>query len=144
MAKNKTEYHDGNVEAFINSIENERRRSDAGTVCELISAITGEPPAMYGSSMVGFGLYHYKYESGREGNFPITAFSPRKQNLVVYVMPGFSRYEGLLKKLGKHKTGKSCLYINKLADIDMKILASIIEESVAFMKKKYATGPAVF
>ena len=92
---------------------------------------------MWGPSIVGFGSYHYKYESGREGDMCITGFSPRKQNLTIYILPGFKRYSELMKKLGKYKTGKSCLYINKLEDVDMKVLKELISEDVKYMKKKY-------
>ena len=99
--------------------------------------ITKEEPIMWGPSIVGFGSYHYKYESGREGDMCITGFSPRKQNLTIYILPGFKRYSELMKKLGKHKTGSSCLYINKLEDVDLKVLKQLITESVKYMKKKY-------
>ena len=92
---------------------------------------------MWGPSIVGYGEYHYKYDSGREGDFLITGFSPRKQALTVYIMPGFSQYDDLMTKLGKYKTGRSCLYINKLEDIDLKVLETLIKKSAAYMKKKY-------
>lgn len=92
---------------------------------------------MWGSSIVGFGSYHYQYASGREGDWPIVGFSPRKQNLTLYIMNGFDRYESLLARLGKHKTGKSCLYLNKLEDVDLQLLRELIQESVAYMKNKY-------
>jgi len=92
---------------------------------------------MWGTSIVGYGQYHYKYASGREGDFPLTGFSPRKQNLSIYIMPGFKQHEYLMQQLGKHKTGASCLYINKLADVDLSILKQLIEESVKYMREKY-------
>jgi hypothetical protein len=100
--------------------------------------ITKEKPKMWGASIVGFGSYHYKYDSGHEGDMCITGFSPRKQNLTLYILPGFERYELLMSKLGKYKTGKSCLYIKRLADIDEKVLEKLIAESVVYMKKKYS------
>ncbi|MGD8700770.1 MAG: DUF1801 domain-containing protein, partial [Gemmatimonadales bacterium] len=98
--------------------------------------VTGEQPEMWGDSIVGFGTYRYEYESGRSGEWFLTGFSPRKANLTLYIMSGFSRYQELLRKLGKHKTGKSCLYINHLDDIDMKVLRRLIRESVAHVKRR--------
>ena len=103
----------------------------------MMKQITKENPIMWGPSIVGFGSYHYKYESGREGDMCITGFSPRKQSLTIYIMPGFDGYDKLMKKLGKYKTGKSCLYINKLEDVDLKVLKELISEDVKNMKKKY-------
>ncbi len=137
MAELKTKQNEANVNAFINTIENERRRRDANTLLELMGKLTGEPARMWGSSIVGFGSYHYKYDSGHEGDWSIVSFSPRKQNLVVYIMPGFSDYAHLMKKLGKYKTGKSCLYINKLDDIDTSVLSELIVDSVAKMRRRY-------
>ena len=137
MSELETLQHEGDVEAFLDSVENPRRREDARRLLELMREITGEAPKMWGSSIVGFGSYRYKYASGREGDWMLTGFSPRKQNLTVYVMPGFSEFAGLLAKLGKHKIGKSCLYLNRLADIDTDILAEILGESVAVMRKRY-------
>jgi hypothetical protein len=98
--------------------------------------ITKEEPKMWGPSIIGFGSYHYKYASGREGDFFLTGFSPRKQSLTLYIISGFKRYDELMKKLGKHKTVKSCLYINKLEDVNLKVLKQLITESVKYMKKK--------
>lgn len=98
---------------------------------------TGKRAKMWGSSIVGYGAYHYKYASGREGDWAITGFSPRKQNLVVYIMPGFDKFPALMKKLGKYKTGKSCLYLNKLDDVDQNVLEKLIAESVKVMRKRY-------
>ena len=100
---------------------------------------TGKRAKMWGSSIVGYGTYHYKYESGREGDFMVTGFSPRKQALTVYVMPGFSHFDKLMAKLGKYKTGKSCLYIKRLSDVDEKVLERLIDSSVKHMRKKYET-----
>jgi hypothetical protein len=138
MAENKTKQTDESVEKFLNSIADEQRRRDSLAMLKIMKSVTRMEPKMWGPSIVGFGTYHYKYESGREGDFLMTGFSPRKQNLTVYIMSGFTRYEALMKKLGKHKTGKSCLYINKLEDIDQSTLKALIKESLAHMKKTYS------
>ncbi|MFQ5638563.1 MAG: DUF1801 domain-containing protein [bacterium] len=130
MAELKTKPNDQSVEAFLNSVADEKRRQDCFTVLELIKEVTGKEPKMWGNSMVGFGSYHYKYESGREGDWFLTGFSPRKQNLTLYIMSGFTQYNELMKKLGKFKTGKSCLYVKKLADIDLQILRELVRKSV--------------
>src|SRR5210317_1474295 len=122
MAEPKTKKNDASVENFLNSVANQTRREDSLSLLGLMRDVTGEEAKMWGSSIVGFGSYHYVYQSGREGDWMLTGFSPRKQNLAIYIMPGFSAYDSLLDKLGKHKTGKSCLYINKLADVDLKVL----------------------
>lgn len=137
MAKMKTTLNDGDVNAFLHSVEDEKKREDCYTLLKMMHQITGDEPKMWGSSIVGFGSYHYKYESGREGDFFITGFSPRKQALTLYIMPGFGRYGELMQKLGKYKTGKSCLYIKKLTDVDVEVLKSLIEESAAHMNSKY-------
>jgi len=135
MAELKTKINDASVEKFLNSISDEKRRKDCFTVLELMKKITKAEPRMWGSSIVGFGTYHYKYESGREGNWFLTGFSPRKHSLTLYIMSGFSQYEELLKKLGKHKTGKSCLYIESLEEINLRVLKEIITQSVKYMAK---------
>jgi hypothetical protein len=127
--------NDANVEEFLGNVENEKRRQDALAVLDLMKKVTGEEPKMWGDSIVGFGSYRYKYANGREGDWPVTGFSPRKQNLTVYIMPGFERYDELMQSLGKHKTGKSCLYINKLEDVDMDVLAELVKQSVAVMQQ---------
>jgi hypothetical protein len=137
MATQKTRETAASVEEFLNGIENRTRREDGLAMLELMREVTGEQARMWGSSIVGFGSYHYVYESGHEGDAMLTGFSPRKQNLAIYVMPGFSAYDSLLDKLGKHKTGKSCLYINKLADVDLKVLRTLLRRSVQVMRKKY-------
>ncbi len=137
MAENKTKQTTGSAEKYLTSVADENRRQDAFKVLTLMKRVTKEGPKMWGSSLVGFGNYHYKYESGREGDFFLTGFSPRKQNLVVYIMPGFGKYDALMKDLGKYKTGKSCLYIKRLSDIDVKILEKLIRQSVKDMKKMY-------
>ena len=139
MAKSdmKTKVNDGDVKKFINSVENEKRKKDALLILTLMQEITGLEAKMWGTSMVGFGEYHYKYDSGREGDMFMVGFSPRKQNLAIYIMPGFGRFETLMNKLGKYKTGKSCLYLNKLEDIEMNILKELVKESFQYMQKKY-------
>lgn len=137
MAENKTKPTRQSVSAFIRAIEDDQKRADSKTVMKMMEQITKEKPKMWGSSMVGFGTYHYKYASGQEGDWAVTGFSPRKQALTIYIMPGFSEYGALMKKLGKYKTGKSCLYIKKLADVDQKVLKELVKQSVSSMKKKY-------
>ena len=133
----KTKVNDVSVEGFLNKVEDEKKRNDAFEVLKLMKEVTGEKPKMWGSSIVGFGTYRYKYASGQEGDWMITGFSPRKTSLTVYIMPGFDRYEELMSNLGKYKTGKSCLYINKLTDVDFDILKMLVKESVDYMNKKY-------
>ena len=137
MSTNKTVATDGDVEAFIATIEEDTKREDARAVMDMMTEITGEQPKMWGTSIVGFGSYHYVYSSGRKGEFMITGVSPRKRNTTIYVMPGFSDYDKLLEKLGKHKIGKSCLYINKLQDVDQQVLRKLITTSYQHMKRKY-------
>jgi hypothetical protein len=136
MAELKTQKNNASVIEFLNKIENDQRKKDCFEVLEIMKKITGEQPVMWGSSIVGFGEYHYKGASGREGDWFITGFSPRKQNLTLYLMAGFDRFDGLLAKLGKHKTGSGCLYVNKLTDIDKEVLETLIKESYIFMKNK--------
>ena len=124
------------LKAFIDKIDNETKKKDATRLIKIMEEESGYKAALCGS-IIGFGLYHYKYDSGREGDAIVTGFSPRKQNLTIYIMPGFSKYGKELEKLGKHKTAKSCLYINKLADVDEKIFRKIVKDSVKIMQKKY-------
>lgn len=139
MSELKTKATNASVKAFLNAIKPDQKRTDARTLDKLMRRITGKKPKMWGASLVGYGTYKYKYESGHQGEWFITGFSPRKQNLVVYIMPGFETFKPQMKKLGKHKTGKSCLYINKLADVDLEILQELIAGSVEVMKDRY--GP---
>ena len=138
MAEMKTKKNDQSVEAFLNGIADERMRQDCFTVLNLMKQVTGAEPKMWGTSIVGFGDYHYKYESGREGDWFLTGFSPRNQNLTLYIMAGFARYDELMKKLGKHKTGKSCLYIKKIDDIDLSVLEELVKQSVTHMTRSSA------
>jgi hypothetical protein len=139
-AELKTKPTNAAVEEFLNSVVDEAKRVDCFTVMKWMEQITKEKAKMWGPSIVGFGNYHYKYESGREGDFFITGFSPRAQNLTLYIMAGFNRYDELMKKLGKYKTGKSCLYVKRLEDINHKILKELISESVKYMKKTYPSS----
>jgi len=136
-AKNKTVVGHASVKEFLASVDHPGRREDAFVLLELMKEVTGETPKMWGSSIVGFGSYHYVYESGREGDLMLTGFSPRKANLVVYVMPGFEGYERELAKLGKARTGKSCLYLGRLAGVDLEALRRLVGRSVEHMRKKY-------
>lgn len=139
MSTLKTIVNDANVEGFINSLEDEIKKSDSFTLLEMFVSITGEKPKMWGTSIIGFGQFHYKSErSKQEGDWPLTGFSPRKQNLTIYFMLGFDNYTELLNKLGKHKTSKGCLYINRLSDVDHAVLEKLIAESYKDMKEKYS------
>ena len=140
MAENKTRPNKASVTAFLNGIEDKRKRADARKVAAMMRKATGCRARMWGSSIVGYGKYHYKYASGREGDWALVGFSPRKQNLAVYIMPGFSGFASLMKKLGKHKTGKSCLYINKLEDVDESVLEELIVKSVEVMRERYGVS----
>jgi hypothetical protein len=134
MAENKTQPTMESVTAFLEGIENKQRREDSFVVLEMMKEITGYEPVMWGPSIVGFGKYHYKYASGREGDSALTGFSPRKQALTLYITAGFTQYDDLMQKLGRHTTGSSCLYIKKLADIDQAVLRELITKSVEHMK----------
>lgn len=136
MSANKTIATTASVQAFLNAVENETRRVDSYTLLDLIQKITGHPPVLWGNSLVGFGGYHYIYDTGREGDMLIAGFSPRKQHIAIY-NTSFSRYPELMNRLGKFKTGKSCLYINKLSDIDIDVLSEIIETAYSHMNNKY-------
>lgn len=141
MAENKTKPTTARVGDFLDTVDNPKRRGDARKVLAMMRRATGKRATMWGSSMIGFGKYRYKYESGREGEFMLTGLSPRKQNLVVYIMPGFEPFETRMQKLGKYKTGRSCLYINKLEDVDEKVLENLIADSVKLMRKRYKVKP---
>ena len=136
MAELKTKPNNKSVAVFLRSVE-EKRRDDCQRLAKTMRKITGNKPRMWGDSIVGFGQYHYQYKSGREGDWFVTGFSPRKQNLSIYIMPGFANYGRLLAKLGKHKHSVSCLYINRLADIDFKVLETLISKSIFDMQKIY-------
>ena len=139
MAELKTQRTKASVSAFLNAIEDPDKRRDAKAVHKLMKEVTGAKPAMWGPSIVGYGTYRFRYESGREGEWMLTGFSPRKQALTLYIMAGFTGSEPLLEKLGKFKTGKACLYVKKLEDIDMKVLERLVRKSVK-AKSKTRTG----
>jgi hypothetical protein len=126
MAENKTQVTHQSVETFLNTVKHPVRRENALAVVQLMRKVTGVEPQMWGATMVGFGTYHYKYETGREGDSMILGFSPRKSNLTLYIMPGYQDLSAYFTRLGKHKIGKSCLYINKLADVDMAVLEELL------------------
>ena len=136
MSELKTKPNDASVEAFIASLGDEKKRQDAQTLLELMTQATGHAPQMWGENIVGFGSYHYKYATGREGDWFLAGFSPRKQNLTLYIMSGFDQYEVLMPRLGKHSTGKACLYIKKLADIDLDVLRDLVQQSCAHLAKQ--------
>lgn len=137
MSTIKTLVNDASVEGFINSVDGEVKKTDAFKLLEMYKKVTGEEPKMWGPSMIGFGQYHYKSErSTQEGDWPLAAFSPRKQSLTLYIMPGFHDYSDLLGSLGKHKISKGCLYVNKLSDVDEGILEQLIQRSYDDAAKK--------
>jgi len=142
MAETKTKPTAQTVAAFIKGIPDAKTRADCRIVLDLMKRVTGEKPKMWGPSMVGFGSYHYKYDSGHQGDCFVTGFSPRKPNLTLYLAPGFERSGGLMKKLGRHKTGKSCLYIKNLEDIDLGVLEELVTESVREVKTQGPDGRA--
>lgn len=125
---------------MINAIEEPQMRADARKVAAMMKKATGARPKMWGGSIVGYGSYRYRYDSGREGEFMITGFAPRKEALTIYIMPGFSRYDALMARLGRHRTGKSCLYLRRMADVDEAVLQQLITQSVAYMRANYETG----
>lgn len=131
----KTQKNDASVDDFINSISDDQKRRDSLAILELMRKVTGENPVMWGGAIIGFGDYHYKYASGQEADWFLAGFSPRKQNLTLYIMSGFAQYDDLLGSLGKFKTGVSCLYIKKLADVDLDVLEKLVRLSVEHMRK---------
>ena len=134
MSEQKTKKTKASVVEFLKRVEDPQRRADCKRIAKMMREATGNRAAMWGDSIVGFGEYSYTYASGRSGTWPITGFSPRKNDLSLYIMSGFEAYDSLLAKLGKHKTGKSCLYINKLEDVDMDVLKELVVASVAHMR----------
>lgn len=137
MAELKTKLNKASVEKFLNSVKDEQKRQDSFKILEMMKKITKEEPKMWGPSIIGFGSYHYKYASGNEGDMCMAGFSPRKESLTIYILPGFEKNKSLMKKLGKYKTGKSCMYIKRLDDVDAKVLEKLIADSFGYMKKKY-------
>ena len=141
MGKANTAKLPSDVTCFLEGVENSTRRADSMILVDMMQKVTRQSPTMWGDSIVGFDAYHYKYASGREGDSFITGFSPRKQSLVVYITDGFSEYQNLLEKLGKHRKTVSCLYINKLDDVDVSLLEKLIKRSYLAMKKRYPVAP---
>ena len=141
MAGNKTKATDVAVAEFLSQVEPERRRSDAQRLDQVFREASGFAPRMWGPSIIGYGRYHYKYESGREGDFLATGFAPRKANLVIYIMPGYTDFSAILSRLGKHKIGKSCLYINKLDDIDIGVLKELIVAGIEDLNRHWPVEP---
>ena len=137
MTENKTKESDASVDAFLDAVENDERRTDCKTLLNLMAEVTGSEPRMWGSSMIGFGSYHYRYASGREGDWFITGFSPRKKALTLYIMPGFDGYDDLMGRLGKHTSGKACIYVRRLDDIDLEVLKEMVLASVLHMRAQY-------
>jgi hypothetical protein len=137
MAEMKTKENNENVEKFLNTVEDISKRKDCFEIAELMKKASDFEPKMWGNAIVGFGRYHYKYESGREGDMCLIGFSPRKKNITMYIMAGIDSQRDLLDKLGKHKTSKGCLYINKLSDIDKNILTKLMKNAIAYLKSKY-------
>jgi len=136
MAENKTKPNETDVLDFLNSVEPEKRRIEGLRLNEIFEEATGEKAVIWGANIIGYGQYHYKYESGREGDMPRTGFSPRKSKLSLYIMGGHSKYEEEFAQLGKYKTGKSCVYVNKLEDIDEEALKRLVKVSYDYMGNK--------
>jgi len=141
MAELKTRRTRASASAFVSAIGDEDVRRDCRTLVRMMKKATKAPPRMWGGSIVGFGSYHYRYASGREGDWFLTGFSPRKRELTLYIMAGFERHPELLRRLGKYKTGKSCLYVKRLADVDLRVLRELVEESVEHMVRAHAAEP---
>lgn len=137
MAELKTKQTKSSVTDFMNGISDKQKRADCKAIAKMMRAASGNRAKMWGTSIVGFGSYHYIYASGREGDFLECGFSPRAQNISIYIMPGFKSFGPLMKRLGKHKTGKSCLYIKRLDEVDQDVLAKLIDESVKLMRRMY-------
>jgi Domain of unknown function (DU1801) len=137
MADQKTKQTTQSVESFLSKVTDKQVREDCNTIIKLMKKVTGAPPKMWGPSIIGFGQYHYKYESGHEGDMCLTGFSPRKQNISLYIMAGIPGQDELMKKLGKHKAGKGCIYVKQLKDIDTGVLENMISKAVNYLKKKY-------
>jgi hypothetical protein len=137
MAQNKTQPTAADVEAFLAAIDPPARQADARAVAEIMQRVSGWPPRLWGPSIVGFGTYHYRYDSGREGDGPRIGFSPRKAALTLYIMGGFARQQDLMDRLGTHTTGKACLYLKRLSDVDLSVLEELVAESLAHMRRTY-------
>lgn len=142
MSENKTKPTEVAVEEFLAGVEPDKKRQDALTLDAMFRDVTGWNPVMWGPSMIGYRAYHYVYESGHEGDSLATGFSPRKANLSIFIMPGYAEYGSILDRLGKHKMGKSCLYINKLADVDLDVLAELVKTGLTDLDKKWPVRPS--
>jgi len=140
MAELKTKPTETDVRAFLSTVTDPVRRQDSFTLVELMQEVTGEPPKLWGTSIVGFGQYHYKYASGHEGDSCLSGFAPRKNEFSLYITGGFERHKDLMAKLGKHKTGKGCLYVKKLADIDLGVLRELVRRSVQETKGRVSAA----
>ncbi len=141
MSQNKTQPTDQSVAAYVATLEPMRRRAEAETLTALFQRVSGYRPVVWGDSIIGFGQYHYRYNSGREGHFLATGFAPRKARHSIYIMPGYQDYGAILSRLGKHKTGRACLYVNKLADIDLSVLEELIERGLSDLNKIWEVTP---
>lgn len=141
MSQNKTVPTDQSVQSFITAVEPAAKRDDAQVLDRLFREVTGFQPIMWGPSIIGYGQYHYVYDSGRQGDFLATGFSPRKARHSIYIMPGYADFGDILARLGKHKMGKSCLYVNKLADIDLDVLAELIRAGLADLNQIWPVQP---
>lgn len=141
MTKPKTAPNSADVAAFLDAVTPERRRREAQRLDALFRGVTGFPPCLWGDSILGYGRYHYTYASGREGDWLATGFSPRKARLSVYIMPGYADFGPILARLGKHRLGRSCLYINKLEDIDLDVLAELIDAGLADLGRRWPVVP---
>lgn len=137
MYELKTKESEASVIEFIESVENPKKKEDAYKLLDIFTETTGYPAKMWGTSIIGFGSYHYKYESGHEGDAPLVGFSPRKAKVSLYFAPGDEKREEILQRFGKYTTGKACVYINKIADIDVEVLKELIQQSIAFLQEKY-------
>lgn len=140
MAENKTVATSADVSGFIDAVADEKQRADAHHICAMMARLSGEAPRMWGPSIIGFGAYRYKYDSGREGEMCRIGFSPRKGQTVIYMIDGYADHGEQLARLGKHKLGKSCLYIKRLSDIDVAVLEEMVVGSLAYMAKTYPVG----
>ncbi|MEO1040011.1 MAG: DUF1801 domain-containing protein [Pseudomonadota bacterium] len=137
MSPNKTQPTEQTAEAFLAGVEPERKREEARVLLDMFRRVTGCEPVMWGPSLIGFGSYHYKYESGREGDFLATGFSPRKAQHSIYILPGYTDFSEILSRLGKHSMGKSCLYIKTLADVDLVVLEELVRAGLETLKTRY-------
>lgn len=140
MSGNKTQPTPASVAAYLDAIDDEARRADCQTLLALMQAVTGEPPVMWGSAIVGFGRYHYRYDSGREGDACLTGFSSRKADISVYLVAEGADQAGLLARLGRHKMAKACLHIRRMADVDAEVLRQLVAASVAEVRRRYPAG----